>query len=533
MEFIFFNLVGYKETPLLRKDEDYFFFFTTEQNISQRLVASKKFNDLIKYKVLVLIFPQTLEIYAVGTYLTMSNYKSDFLFLQSPHNFQGETLKVSVPNYGSAIEMKLDKFQHLKATRGLYVLWIREIEKKFNFSCAYFTSSNGASGIQLENGMWSGGVGDVVNGLAHMSLDISHIYSRQGFVEWASPFHYRGLVFVVHKAKYHFPKDILLRPFTPALWSMFIPCVIVSALWFKVKSIIGFRIRNAAAATDSSSKTKKYQVDDESWSNQRIAGYITASFLGQPWNLPDRIVNSVSVRILITFWLFFAWVTATAYQAKLTSLMGFPMGSFVPTCFQELLSSDFEVGINALGKGESAYQAFISGGVDVYHGLFAKSAVHPNATECVLKAVAENFACISGEGVVAYAIARSVSLKNGESPLQFSDSKANFVEGGVIYQKRWIYRHQFDQTIRNAMSMGLVEKWWQWHMNSVRADKRKSDKAQGKRLTSDENGDDDDSDGLKIDKLISSLLCCSSLLLVGFIILCVEILAFPLLKRKT
>jgi len=83
--------------------------------------------------------------------------------------------------------------------------------------------------------------------------------------------------------------------------------------------------------------------------------------------------------------------------------------------------------------GETAYIVFASGGGKTYETIFAKSSLHQNATECILKAAHENFACITGEGVATFAIASSVTtFKNGESPLQLSRSNANFVEGGVV-----------------------------------------------------------------------------------------------------
>ncbi|CAL8134450.1 unnamed protein product [Orchesella dallaii] len=415
-------------------------------------------------------------------------------FPTSSINLQGKSLLMSVPSYPSAIETRPGKNGRLEATRGMYLYWLEGVKKKFNFTCDFILSSNGgASGTKLENGEWTGGVGDVLKGDAHMSLDISHIYNRHHVVEWASPFYYRGLVFVVRKAEYSFPQNVVLLPFTEGVWAVFASTVVVCAICFKI--VIEFV---SIYGEDGGNRYLNIR---------NIFGYLTATFLGQRWNLPDSLA-------LIAF------VTATAYQAKLTALMGVAVASFVPTSYVELLNSDISIGINARGKGELAYIVFSSGGGHTYEGIFAKATLYPNETQCVLKTVHENFACITGEGIATYAIANSVTLNNGQSPLQLSSSQANFVEGGLIYKKGWIYRHDFDLTIRNAMNMGLISKWWQMHMDLVKADKRKSDKVAqiGKYLAVNSAGESNDDGVLNIEKLVSCFICLGVGLTAGIII---------------
>jgi len=69
------------------------------------------------------------------------------------------------------------------------------------------------------------------------------------------------------------------------------------------------------------------------------------------------------------------------------------------------------------------------------------------------------------------------------------------------------------------MNMGLIAKWWQLQLDSVKAEKRKKDMTAGLRLKSGENKDGT----FKLDKLSSCFLCWSIGLVFGILMLCNEI----------
>jgi len=98
--------------------------------------------------------------------------------------------------------------------------------------------------------------------------------------------------------------------------------------------------------------------------------------------------------------------------------------------------------------------------------------------------------------------------------------------GQQIYQKRWIYRHNVDKTIRSAMNMGLVNKWWQWHMDAVKADKRKLDKDSSsgtQRSSSAAKWRNGGAVALKVEKLVSCFICWTLGLVAGLIALNFEV----------
>jgi len=49
--------------------------------------------------------------------------------------------------------------------------------------------------------------------------------------------------------------------------------------------------------------------------------------------------------------LIFALVIAAAYKAKLATFMTFPSTTQVPTTWEQVVDSEFRVGLNMLGKG--------------------------------------------------------------------------------------------------------------------------------------------------------------------------------------
>ncbi len=127
------------------------------------------------------------------------------------------------------------------------------------------------------------------------------------------------------------PKAIF-KPFTILTWILFFLSLLVMTLALKTLALI---------ACDSESWNVK-------WTNWEMFEYMFSPFMEQEHTLPLR---STAVRVLCSFWLIFAMITATAYRGKLVSLIAFPVNTWVPTTFEELANSHFKVALNVVGKG--------------------------------------------------------------------------------------------------------------------------------------------------------------------------------------
>ncbi|CAL8145928.1 unnamed protein product [Orchesella dallaii] len=457
------DIASHSLWKLVRKDSDYFVYFIQSVPVGKYILKSEEIGENLNFKTVILLKNTSGEILSVNEighlteYSLGENPNSGKMFLDSPPNFGGITFKISVPYYPSIFQWDQDSKGKFKISQGKYATWLKILESKFNFTSEYFTSSDKGSSATQNGSQWKGAVGDVLNGDAHMALDIAHTFNRHFVAEWASPFFYRGVVFVTHDDSFGpSSKYIILRPLTKATWALFSIGILFYIIFLKVFC----KLESKLLPTKTTISLRSIVV------------YIVATFLEQNWgSSPTKQVVSNAIRSLCAFWLLFVLVVSTAYKAKLTDLMSLPAPSFGPLTFDHLANSNLPVGINAIGTGETTYLLFSAAEVKTYRTIFTKSILYPDSTQCILQAVKRNFACVTSEGVAAYTIARNVDAVHGRVPLTISTSRANFVEGGVIFRRQWIFGNPISNSIRYATSMGLVMKWREMHLNTLKAEK--------------------------------------------------------------
>ncbi|CAL8146835.1 unnamed protein product [Orchesella dallaii] len=446
-----------RHSNILRGSEDFFIFLTNSRLLAKTAITSQKIGAKLKFKVAFYPTRNSIAMKSTGRFETINSLDLNSLLFQNgakklfslyPYNLKdlinGYTVKVSVPYYTTYFTWGYDANGNPKLISGtFYMEWLETLKVKYNFTTDYFlTSEGGSSATQHGSGVnesWAGGVGDVLNGIADISFNIAHTLERHGVVEWATPFFYSGIVFVVRKGKIQYPKNIILCPFTLEVWLIIGACISATVIFMKM-----FERMEA-----------KHPVSEREISTDwiKMIGYVFATLLEQSRKLKKR--NGTPFRIFTGFWLLFALVMATAFKAKLTLLMGFPNALSFATTFEQLAASEFSIGINGAGKAERTYTLFSSGHIKSYKKIFRRAKLFPDSYQCVSEAAARPFACIVTEGVAS----RSIAKVDQSRQLQISKEVANFVEGGVIYQREWKFGALFDYTIQNLKMMGLLAKY--------------------------------------------------------------------------
>ncbi|XP_035705592.1 uncharacterized protein LOC110845638 [Folsomia candida] len=153
--------------------------------------------------------------------------------------------------------------------------------------------------------------------------------------------------------------------------------------------------------------------------------------------------------------------------------------------------------------------------------ILKKLSLHPNALDCVTKAAKEDFCCCLWEGASVYEMNKNISDRFGRTGLKFSQSTTFFIDDGLVYQKRAIFRRHFDFTIWNAIQMGLVDKWIEMDMYKVRKAR------QDLKLDGDDSNTFNDEDGpqkLKVQQLVGGIVLILIGSVAGFMGVLTEIL---------
>jgi len=83
-------------------------------------------------------------------------------------------------------------------------------------------------------------------------------------------------------------------------------------------------------------------------------------------------------------------------------------------------------------QGERNYLLFASGEIKTFQGIFSKAELHPDSTQCILKALKEHFSCITSDIVIPYTMLKIPRVNDGKPKLQISNSRTNFVEGEMV-----------------------------------------------------------------------------------------------------
>lgn len=435
-----FNLITPPYTSITRKDEDHFIFLSPSKSVLERLLLSPKFGNKIKFKMgldndsfkrQTEVLVKTASLYdsragpkIISFPVVNQHSNKNKMFPDFTRNFRGFPLKLAIPKapFRFELEMRADGRYHPK--RGTYKPWLDTAMAKLNFTYdCFYSSYGGGTGIQFKNGSWVGAVADVRDNVADMAFFIAHIYNRHTVVDWSAPLSNEWIVFVSHKPQFYYSTYAILWPFKLTVWVCFLVSIIcVTICLTMIASTIG---------KQSETKTVK-----NLWSTTKSLEYIFATFLEQDQDGPSKLLCN-PIRVLCATWLWFALVTATAYRAKLVSVMAFPVASQVPRTYDQLVDSSYGVGMHVIGKGDAAHTVFKEGKGHVYEGIFARLQIVSSPLKCLLRAVHEDFGCLMWEGLNDYLNVKNITSRGTKkTPTQVSLSKTSFINDGLVRLKK-------------------------------------------------------------------------------------------------
>ncbi|CAG7690686.1 unnamed protein product [Allacma fusca] len=171
--------------------------------------------------------------------------------------------------------------------RGLYKYLLREFEKRLNFTTVVFPSTGGgSSGNLLENGSWTGLLGDVITGKADIGFAAGGNWLRFQYVDTNSA----------------------LNQTTPR-----------------------------SLSDDSQIKKCLKKMD--------AMEFVVLAFFERS----SKIQGNFSVRTFAGFWSLVGLVISTLYKGKIVGLLAFPHYPTAPQNFDELAASDYSWGLQFYG----------------------------------------------------------------------------------------------------------------------------------------------------------------------------------------
>ncbi|XP_045600187.2 glutamate receptor ionotropic, delta-1 [Procambarus clarkii] len=339
-----------------------------------------------------------------------------------------------------AVTLNFPPFSHYSAGNSTYPLVMEDcldkrivdtIAKIHNFTYLVFEPADGKWGYQLDNGSFTGVLGEIQTNKKDFSLDLSITAEREEVIDFTIGYHWEPLTFVTSKPK-PLPQWLaLVRPFQSYVW---LCLLLVTAAGGPVLWLL-------------------QRLSGNSFPLPSAVFLVFASMMAQGQRWP----SSSMVRVFSVFWLLFCLVATVCYVGNLTAFLTVPALSPTIDRLEDLLDSNFVWGINSFGAAD--YQLFKTSKVPLYQEIFRGLTFCPSLVECVQRALKERFAFISFKTYLRDAIAMHFVDKNGDTRVYLAKDSFFPADTGYAVQKGSPMKRVFDGILKRLLGGGFVAKW--------------------------------------------------------------------------
>ncbi|XP_071527933.1 glutamate receptor ionotropic, delta-1-like [Panulirus ornatus] len=305
------------------------------------------------------------------------------------------------------------------------------VAKVHNFSYQVFEPEDGLWGYQLENGSFTGVLGEIQHYKADFSLDLSITAEREEVIDYTIGYHWEPLTFVTSKPQ-PLPQWLaLVRPYQAYVWLCFLLLLTVAGpIYWLLQKLSG---------------------GSQSLGEAAFLMYASMFAQGRKWP------SSTTVRLYSVFWLLFCLVVTVSYVSNLTAFLTVPALSPTVDTLEELVDSNFVWGINDFGAAD--YQLFKTSKVPLYQEIFRGLTFCPSLVECIQQALDERFAFISFQTYLRDAIAMHFIDKNGDTQVYLAKGSFFPADTGFAVHQGSPMKRVFDRTLRRLLEGGFVSRW--------------------------------------------------------------------------
>ncbi|CAG7694148.1 unnamed protein product [Allacma fusca] len=476
--------IAHRFFPATRRNEDFYIFMASEaipvspSNVYENSAAEKIVK--LEYAYSILVFKLLKMERLVMKRLCMLCERSKIIFYKKDLNFANpaELQEYSFPKekhfFGRQLRITLVtkvpsriEARRIASTtsevkydfdRGLYKYLLLEFEKRLNFTMDVFPSTGGgSSGNLLEDGSWTGVLGDVITGKADIGFSAGGNWLRFQYVDTNSGImEFMFLTFATGKQPAEYSWMAVFLPFSILVWCI---CVISFIGAFIIILALN-QTTHGNLSDDSRIKTCLKKMD--------AMEFVVLAFFEKS----VKIQGNFSVRNFAGFWSLVGLVMSTLYKGKIVGILAFPHYSTAPQNFDELAASDYSWGLQFYGG--LAYDLFRLSSNPTLKYLASKMELEPNATRCYDRARNSKFSCITYGARADYSIRKNFSNKFGKSDVSVAPSREFITSVAPIVKKRSYLIRIFDWMISKTVDSGLIDRWVLMDYELMRQEKLKA-----------------------------------------------------------
>ncbi|XP_071527032.1 ionotropic receptor 93a-like [Panulirus ornatus] len=206
-------------------------------------------------------------------------------------------------------------------------------------------------------------------------------------------------------------------------------------------------------------------------------------------NLPLRLLNSSSSRLLVAVWLVFSFVIGTAYRSNLIAALTLPKYPPRPETVEQMVDTVDSVTMPQFGEDWLTF--FAASDSEVYKKLAKLMVIGPGAKEGLQMATEQNTAPIHVRRYMANMIAEHFTQVDGTTPLYLAQESIFPGPSGWPIPHDAPYKPQLDRCLISIIEGGLYEKWSEDVLRQIR---RKSQERQQEYLAQQQQQQEEEVD---------------------------------------
>lgn len=456
-------------TPLLNPpfiaNQDKFIVISYSGNANNLLEST--FLKQIKYKILILTAPvsqvKSLQIYQFCYYCThkviqiisfSSSAGSELtetrnMFPDFELNYFGSVLRVSstdkLPGVFEIVTLPNGKNI---AKGGFQATALFHVMSSLNFTYdLYKSGAKGSTGHRLPNGTWVGTVGEVFSNEVDVGMACSMTLIRHFVVDLVAPISFEYVNFAVGPPVTIYSVLSLFWPFSTYLWAAIFICTLITV-------VVSTYILHYAQLLPQNCYT------DLKWTGVTILKYFGSTWIEQSNTIPERLPQSI--KIILGYWLLFCVVGTNIYKAKMVSFMTFPVTDPIPTTFDELADSSYDIVFHYFGS--VALNTFKESHSPTYTKILGRMTKEPNPMKCLLNTMSfsgesSGKACILFGASYRAIINKNLSDAFGVSPISRNPNTGFMFTPGIISRKSAVFSPNFKHILSSSLQMGLHDYW--------------------------------------------------------------------------
>ncbi|XP_018019213.2 ionotropic receptor 21a-like [Hyalella azteca] len=357
------------------------------------------------------------------------------IYPEQMKNFYGEKFHISTLDFRPFTDfIRQPNTRVVKEAPSLDIYILREVARHLNFTYDIVTPMDDLWGTRLENGSWTGVVGDVQFRRSNFSLVLSLTMERRLILDFTRMYYTDPLTFVTAKNRPLPQWQKVFEPFANNVWLLWGTTLGTCSVLYhglrKLNPLIGQRATFSQSCLD-----------------------IFGSFLSQ--NL-QRIPSKTMTQVFIATWLIYGLLTTTYYKSALMAVLAVPTTPPTLNTLQELYDSKIQYGmIDAKG---SEYQLFSTSKIDLYQKLFQKMSFY-SSKESMRRVAEGSYAYIYFRANIESIVMSEYTDRAGQTYMHIAAE--NFFPGGYAwaFPKGAPYMRTIDQLMQRCLQAGLVSRW--------------------------------------------------------------------------